>query len=186
MSDPVVTNEADEQPTYLYRHFNQEGALLYVGVSLSVVHRLAQHKDHSHWYRSITRIDIKEFSTRREALIAERDAIKQEKPLHNIYHLRQLKSEKKISHARMARQTQQALIDKLVNVELWYDARKLPLPLRRSQVWYYMDKGLLSYFELPNLTHTKIKRYVSGWQLIEFMEWLESNSAEVKHHAHVA
>ena len=60
--------------------------MLYVGISLSAVHRLGQHKDNAHWYSSISRVDIEQFKTRGEALLAEKEAIQQEFPLHNIKH----------------------------------------------------------------------------------------------------
>lgn len=68
--------------TALYRHFNVLGQLLYVGVSLSVVTRLSQHRD-ARWFEDIARIDVKWFPTRREALHAEAVAIWQENPKWN-------------------------------------------------------------------------------------------------------
>ena len=69
---------------YLYRHFSEEGELLYVGVSLSPVHRLVGHRKGSHWFGLIRRVEIEEFATREEALKAETVAIISEQPLHNI------------------------------------------------------------------------------------------------------
>jgi excinuclease UvrABC nuclease subunit len=68
----------------LYRHFDAEGVLLYVGVSLSVIHRLAGHRSRSRWFRQIARITVEWFANRGEALEAERLAIREEKPLYNI------------------------------------------------------------------------------------------------------
>jgi hypothetical protein len=73
-----------EGPTQLYRHFDDEGRLLYVGISLSAITRLAQHRSASHWSRAIVRVEIEHFDTRREALMAEAKAIIEERPLHNI------------------------------------------------------------------------------------------------------
>jgi len=68
----------------LYRHFDKDCNLLYVGASLNVVSRLIGHKQQSHWFEQIVRIEIEKFSTRKDSFIAERKAIKDEKPLHNI------------------------------------------------------------------------------------------------------
>lgn len=73
-------------PTQLYRHFDAEGRLLYVGISLSVVHRLQQHLAGSSWAHEITRVEVAKYATRGEALAAERAAIETEKPLHNKQH----------------------------------------------------------------------------------------------------
>lgn len=70
--------------TYLYRHFDKDGALLYVGISLSAVQRLGQHKDHSHWFQQIARVEIEEHPTRAAALLAESKAIRDENPKFNI------------------------------------------------------------------------------------------------------
>lgn len=70
--------------TALYRHFDAAGALLYVGISLSAVQRLGQHRDRSGWYSQIAQVSIEWFTDRRLALAAESLAIAQEKPLRNV------------------------------------------------------------------------------------------------------
>lgn len=69
--------------TALYRHYDANGQLLYVGVSLSAVYRLSQHR-RSGWAQAIARVDIKHYSCRAAALTAERKAIYKEKPRFNI------------------------------------------------------------------------------------------------------
>jgi excinuclease UvrABC nuclease subunit len=71
--------------TALYRHYNVSAELLYVGVSVSTMKRLAQHQ-HSPWVHDITRIEIQYFENRQDALNAEKRAIKTEKPLFNKRH----------------------------------------------------------------------------------------------------
>jgi len=69
--------------TALYRHFDSDGRLLYVGISLSAVRRLGQHQQHAHWFGAIVRVDIEWHATRLLALEAEAYAIARENPLHN-------------------------------------------------------------------------------------------------------
>jgi hypothetical protein len=45
---------------------------------------LGQHCDNAHWFEQITRVEMEQFATRKKAEIAERIAIKHEKPLYNI------------------------------------------------------------------------------------------------------
>jgi predicted GIY-YIG superfamily endonuclease len=78
----------------LYRHFDETSQLLYVGVSLSVAQRLAQHRDHAHWFERITRVEMQSFDTRDQALAAERMAIQTENPLFNIQYSTLPKAEK--------------------------------------------------------------------------------------------
>jgi len=71
---------------YLYRHFDKDGKLLYVGIALSVIDRLRSHRGCSFWFHDISTITIEKFSTRKEVLDAEKIAIKNENPSHNIMH----------------------------------------------------------------------------------------------------
>ena len=73
---------------HLYRHFDSEGQLLYVGVSLNALGRLQEHRQTSHWSGSITRVDITHWRSRQDSLLAEQMAIKAEKPLFNKQHMR--------------------------------------------------------------------------------------------------
>jgi hypothetical protein len=68
--------------TALYRHYDAEGRLLYVGISLSAVQRLAQHADKD-WSADIRRVEIEMHPDRGTAEAAEKAAIKAESPIHN-------------------------------------------------------------------------------------------------------
>ena len=70
----------------LYRHWDAEERLLYVGISLSAVGRLSQHRKTALWYERIAKVTIENFNSREELEAAEKEAIKREKPLHNIKH----------------------------------------------------------------------------------------------------
>lgn len=70
--------------TALYRHFDANDRLLYVGISLSAVQRLAQHRHSAHWFKKIVSVGIEWFPSREAAIEAEAAAIQLEKPLHNI------------------------------------------------------------------------------------------------------
>jgi predicted DNA-binding transcriptional regulator AlpA len=71
---------------HLYRHFDEAGALLYVGISLSALNRLMAHMDDSAWYWSIAKVTIEVHPTREAAEAAERQAIRNERPLFNHMH----------------------------------------------------------------------------------------------------
>lgn len=72
--------------TALYRHYSKDDVLLYVGISLSAIDRLSSHTLNSCWARQIARVQIEWFPSRAKAEIAERAAISDESPLHNIHH----------------------------------------------------------------------------------------------------
>ena len=69
--------------TALYRHFDKDGQLLYVGISLSHVARLSQHRDGSPWYEDIAHVTIEWHKTRVDAELAETTAIGREAPKYN-------------------------------------------------------------------------------------------------------
>lgn len=70
--------------TDLYRYFDADGRLLYVGISFSAVARAAQHRQDKTWWTEFTRMEVERFSTRRAALDAELAAIRNENPVHNV------------------------------------------------------------------------------------------------------
>lgn len=50
--------------TSLYHHFDNAGRLLYVGISLSHIQRLAQHRGKAHWYWDIASIKVAHYPGR--------------------------------------------------------------------------------------------------------------------------
>lgn len=72
--------------TALYRHFDADGQLLYVGISNDALRRLLQHKARAGWYQQIVRVDVQWLGSRELAIAAEADAIRRESPTWNIVH----------------------------------------------------------------------------------------------------
>lgn len=72
--------------TCLYRYFDAAGRLLYVGISADPLVRMEAHKG-GRWWRSIRSATFEWFDTRREAMEAEKVAIKAEGPIHNVTHV---------------------------------------------------------------------------------------------------
>lgn len=72
---------------HLYRHYDSEGNLLYIGMSLHILARLYQHSTSSNWFENIARIEIQHYPDRASVLKAEKEAIKNEKPRYNYHNL---------------------------------------------------------------------------------------------------
>jgi len=68
----------------LYRHFDSEDNLLYIGISINAVNRLSGHQKISSWYKNIAQMKIENYPTRQELEESEIKAIQDENPLHNI------------------------------------------------------------------------------------------------------
>lgn len=69
--------------TTLYRLYDNRGRLLYVGISLSALLRLRQHRQKG-WWPKTTRCTFEHFPSRKLAAAAELRAIRDEKPRFNI------------------------------------------------------------------------------------------------------
>lgn len=72
------------QPFTLYRHFDADGVLLYVGVTDHLERRNAGHRQASPWWPQVARIDSRLCRDFRSASAAERTAIREEAPLYNV------------------------------------------------------------------------------------------------------
>lgn len=71
------------RPTVLYRYFDQENQLLYIGVSLNLASRMSQHGK-TPWGYAVAKVTAQWFDCGVEALAAERIAIRTEQPKYNV------------------------------------------------------------------------------------------------------
>lgn len=69
---------------YLYRLFDANDQLLYVGISKSAIHRLHQHLEQQPWGDQVASQRIERFPTRQAVEAAEKQAIEREAPIHNV------------------------------------------------------------------------------------------------------
>lgn len=80
------TDNTRPDTTWLYRMYDNSGALLYIGISKSAFSRFERHSAEKPWINNVTSWNREPYPTREAALEAERAAIKTEHPLHNIIH----------------------------------------------------------------------------------------------------
>jgi predicted GIY-YIG superfamily endonuclease len=74
----------DETPTALYRLYDAEGVLLYIGISGDLKARFARHAARKPWWPQVARKTVEWHLTRTGAAKTEDAAIKAERPKHNI------------------------------------------------------------------------------------------------------
>ena len=169
--------------TSLYRHFDKEGNLLYVGISLNALTRLGQHSAYSTWYKSIANVTIEHFETREDALHAETKAIIKEKPAHNIQKTKTIIEEDKREEIQNARDM---LTKKIVYFNPMYTVDEVCNILNIGSGTFYklIDDGILGHVIIPpkpglsaHGTPFKAKTAVTGWQLIDYIEYLEKKYA---------
>ena len=74
--------------TSLYRFFDADGALLYIGITNCLPRRFERHEGEKPWFAHVARVTVEHHPDRDAALVAERIAIQQEKPRYNVVHNR--------------------------------------------------------------------------------------------------
>lgn len=72
--------------TTLYRLFDCDRRLLYVGISRNPGRRFMEHYADKFWWEDVHDIKLERYYTREDALDAERSAIQSERPLYNKTH----------------------------------------------------------------------------------------------------
>lgn len=82
--DQIYLERSSPKHPCVYRFFDADGALLYVGVTMSVLSRMMAHR-RLPWYREIATIKVEHHDTKELAFAAERAAIAAENPRYNLY-----------------------------------------------------------------------------------------------------
>lgn len=70
----------------LYRFFSSDDVLLYVGRTINPRTRLRTHARSKDWYEDAVRIEMERFPDIESLALAEIEAIKKERPVHNLQH----------------------------------------------------------------------------------------------------
>lgn len=68
----------------LYRFFDQDGDLLYVGITNNPGRRWSQHRADKPWWSEVHHIEMEHHADRESVLRAEATAIRAERPRHNV------------------------------------------------------------------------------------------------------
>lgn len=86
MTTTALTRKYWAGRNVVYRFFDEDDALMYVGLSSNFPARLASHRTQSWWAPRITRIRLQVFPTASAAADAEVAAIRSERPRFNLRH----------------------------------------------------------------------------------------------------
>lgn len=81
-SDPTLRG----RPTAVYRLFNVQGELLYIGMSVDPDSRFRYHRVVHGWWSDVASIEVDRYPNRPLAADAEKRAIQSERPRHNRTH----------------------------------------------------------------------------------------------------
>lgn len=81
---PAHATDRYDGPTELYRLYDADDQLLYIGITCNKAARWDRHRSRSPWWKLVARKDLTSYPDRSAALTAEREAILAENPIHNI------------------------------------------------------------------------------------------------------
>lgn len=73
-----------DEPHFLYRVFDDEHALLYVGCTVDPQRRFAEHRSRAPWFARADHVEWEAHPNRIAARRAERETIRREEPEHNL------------------------------------------------------------------------------------------------------
>lgn len=80
------TPSAKRKAHTLYRFWNADDVLLYIGITGDPATRWGQHGEDKGWWREVSRVTVQHFADRRGLEDAEVAAIRTEHPVHNTLH----------------------------------------------------------------------------------------------------
>ena len=160
--------------TQLYRHYDSDNTLLYVGISYDVFKRTRQHAKHSNWHKEISRIDVEAFDTRDEALDAETVAIQSELPKYNI---QKTATKSKTNYEKWVEECEY-LVHRMVNIEPMYTLCDAGVVLCSSESTV---RKLIKAKKLSCINNSPTRKTnsirITGWQMIDFLDYLQEGGS---------
>lgn len=123
----------------LYRMFDKDGRLLYVGISRSAVARFAQHGRQQTWIMEVARVEIETREcTRQEILAAELQAIRVERPIYNKAGVLEFRTPKRLAHDLKKWPTVKEMVGRVLS-----EHRKMRFPSQQISEWIRGARPLL-------------------------------------------
>ena len=165
---------------YLYRHFDCDGQLLYVGISKDPAKRTGEHSSTAHWFDKISQITVEKFETRKQVIEAEKKAIQNENPLFNIVRPKEQKelTKKELKHLSFleAKESLRRKVLFKVSYTIKEVAEELKIPA--VKVKELIETNLIGSFCIGERVYGNsekpTKEYrISGWHLIDYIENME-------------
>lgn len=177
----ILRHDGEIMIQQLYRHFNKKDELLYVGISLSAVARLGQHKEHANWFNTISRVEIETFDTRRQVVKAEKTAIQAECPLYNIHHSKKSSTPEYIKRIEDSKQD----IYRVVTFEPTMTIKDAgnALGISESRMNKFIENKMINALQVGIRRSTrwgdKPMMRISGWAFIDFIEQLSAGKIDL-------
>jgi predicted GIY-YIG superfamily endonuclease len=162
------------KPHVLYRAYDAQGVLLYIGITMNPGNRFAQHSEDKPWWADVAEIRVEHFGSRKRVLAAERAAIQAERPRFNVIH----NSGNVVSHISSRRR----LVENQGRMCFFRDSsgylKRKPLMLSYELSGDPIsDDYLPSEMSAKELLHMWLRRYVKDYQEPMRVWWFVCSSS---------
>ncbi|MFJ4473262.1 GIY-YIG nuclease family protein [Streptomyces sp. NPDC089424] len=146
---PQVTGSLPTRPapgyTAVYRFYNAEDVLLYIGICDEPLKRWYNHAVDKPWWPDVARFGVTWFPSRDEALEAERKAILEEKPLHNVVWNGIPYNSSQFPMQHLYRLTRERLGDRIFSLRDLVDELGIPPGSAYAESRRLREKGLFQF-----------------------------------------
>jgi hypothetical protein len=122
---------------HLYRHYDANGDLLYVGQSNNAFERYREHRYVDGWTLSAVVMKIESFDSLDEVIAAERKAIRTENPRHNQCHVARTREKRPDD-----RLLQMRVDDEFIAIVDEWRAAQRPIPSRTEAIRRLVELGV--------------------------------------------
>lgn len=168
----------------LYRHFAVDNKLLYVGITNNIHGRISQHKLVSKWFLDITNITLQHFPSRSLLIKAEIEAIKTENPEYNVINKVTKIEEERIKKKHILQQHENSKNDLIIRTVKFKPMYCLTEASRLLDIPDVRIKNLIRENKIGHVIlgyRASYPKYgITGWQMLEFIEHLESSGDSIK------
>lgn len=118
----------------LYRFYNSDDELLYIGITLNPSERFKQHKGEKPWWTEVARIEIQTYESRQAVTDAEQAAIRSERPKYNVVHNNVFATKSRSKNSSFLRRLSQQCKTCRRRVSPW---AYMPVSDSRSRCFFY-------------------------------------------------
>lgn len=174
----------EEREQHLYRHFDSDNNLLYVGISLNAVNRLVKHRSTAHWFSDIAKITVEKYPDRFSVIRAEREAIQKENPKYNINCRKpedlaeDVRQDTEHVQLMLRKMSGLQLLSRMVSLKPTYTVTEVSelLEIKQAKVRELIEQDILGAFYVRHRNTRYGMRPVyriSGWHLMDYLDQVE-------------
>lgn len=162
------TSDLENSPHALYRFFDTEGRLLYVGLTVDPGNRWKAHSKQKSWWPDVRNVTLEWFSTRTEVTAAEKAAIQIERPAYNVVYQPPTPKPIKVKCVVRPLLHLRDRTDWLTVTEVLEVFRDHSAPISRAAVYGWIRRGVVTHRQVGSC------RLVNPADLVDLLTYHET------------